>query len=215
MSTATVVAEGPVSGLDPFSDAFLVNPFPALEQLRMQGPAVHLSRYGVWPWQATPRCTPCCATTSDASGPRNARLESSLQACAGSWSGSRPLQAPMRCSRDRSARSSTTPAPQRGCREDHAALLVRSLFSAGVDTIVSALRASPSGDRALRVAGDRRIPDMRLGDAHIPAGAKVPACYAGANRDPRPWPESSRFDIGRKVAGDLGYGVGPVPVTPR
>ena len=40
--------EGPASELDPFSDDFLTDPFPALDVLRDVGPAVHLTRYGIW-----------------------------------------------------------------------------------------------------------------------------------------------------------------------
>ncbi|MGB6580826.1 MAG: hypothetical protein WBF34_23225 [Streptosporangiaceae bacterium] len=40
--------EGPASELDPFSDEFLIDPFPALDVLRDAGPAVHLTRYGIW-----------------------------------------------------------------------------------------------------------------------------------------------------------------------
>src|SRR5215207_878940 len=37
----------PVSDIDPFSEAFFEDPFPAHEALREAGPAVRLSRYGV------------------------------------------------------------------------------------------------------------------------------------------------------------------------
>jgi 4-methoxybenzoate monooxygenase (O-demethylating) len=43
-STATV----PSSDLDPFSDAFLDDPYPAHAALRDAGPVVRLERYGVW-----------------------------------------------------------------------------------------------------------------------------------------------------------------------
>jgi 4-methoxybenzoate monooxygenase (O-demethylating) len=38
----------PASALDPFSNAFLRDPYPAHEELREAGPAVLLERYGVW-----------------------------------------------------------------------------------------------------------------------------------------------------------------------
>jgi cytochrome P450 len=41
-------AVDPVSDLDPFGEAFLRDPFPFHEQLREAGPAVRLTRYGVW-----------------------------------------------------------------------------------------------------------------------------------------------------------------------
>ncbi len=37
----------PVSDIDPFSDAFFEDPFPAHEVLREAGPVVRLPRYGV------------------------------------------------------------------------------------------------------------------------------------------------------------------------
>lgn len=38
----------PVSDLDPYSDAFIADPFPHYETLREAGPVVWLRRYGVW-----------------------------------------------------------------------------------------------------------------------------------------------------------------------
>src|SRR6516165_1657063 len=38
----------PVSDVDPFCRDFFENPFPAHQELREAGPAVRLSRYGVW-----------------------------------------------------------------------------------------------------------------------------------------------------------------------
>jgi 4-methoxybenzoate monooxygenase (O-demethylating) len=40
--------DAPVSGLDPFSEEFLGDPYPAHDQLREAGPVVRLERYGVW-----------------------------------------------------------------------------------------------------------------------------------------------------------------------
>jgi hypothetical protein len=37
-----------VSDIDPFSDAFLTNPYPFHEQLREAGPVVWLERYRIW-----------------------------------------------------------------------------------------------------------------------------------------------------------------------
>ena len=38
----------PASGLDPFADEFLRDPFPGHEELREAGPVVWLERYGIW-----------------------------------------------------------------------------------------------------------------------------------------------------------------------
>src|SRR3954454_24155171 len=41
-------AAAAVSGIDPFSDAFLAEPYTAHEELREAGPVVWLERYGLW-----------------------------------------------------------------------------------------------------------------------------------------------------------------------
>src|ERR1700728_3983079 len=120
--------------------------------------------------------------------------------------------------------------------EDEAALLVRSFLSAGLDTTVSAiglgvldfalypdqwqaLRRDPSLARnAFEEVVRRESPvigffrttsePVWLAGADLPAGAKVLVLFAGANRDPRFWAEPDRFDIGRKTAGHMGFGIG-------
>jgi hypothetical protein len=120
--------------------------------------------------------------------------------------------------------------------EDEAALLVRSFLSAGLDTTVSAiglgvlgfarypdqwqaLRADPSLARnAFEEVVRRESPVVgffrttsepaELAGARLPAQAKVLVFFAGANRDPRRWEQPDRFDIRRKTAGHMGYGVG-------
>jgi cytochrome P450 len=42
------MADYPVSGLDPFSEAYLADPHPAQEALREAGPVVRLTHYDVW-----------------------------------------------------------------------------------------------------------------------------------------------------------------------
>ena len=42
------MADYPVSGLDPFSEAYLADPHPAQEALREAGPVVRLTHYNVW-----------------------------------------------------------------------------------------------------------------------------------------------------------------------
>jgi cytochrome P450 len=48
VSAAPGSAAPPVSELDPFSDAFLNDPYPAHQELRESGPAVWLPAYDVW-----------------------------------------------------------------------------------------------------------------------------------------------------------------------
>jgi hypothetical protein len=120
--------------------------------------------------------------------------------------------------------------------EDEAALLVRSFLSAGLDTTVSAiglgvldfarhpgqwqaLRADPSLARnAFEEVVRRESPvvgffrttsePVDLAGTLLPADAKVLVFFAGANRDPRHWPDPDRFDIRRKTAGHMGFGIG-------
>ncbi|HEY0815234.1 MAG TPA: cytochrome P450 [Pseudonocardia sp.] len=346
--TTVATVEGPVSDLDPFSDAFVVDPFPELVGLRAMGPAVHLSRYDAWAvaahaevhallrdhrrfssaagvglgdlrtaaygWRKpslllevdppdharyrgvvvgamTPRALRVFeedfavearrivddlvgrgsfdavtdlaevfptvvfpralgvqgdvrepllaygALSFNAIGPRNQRLEASLVACEGvlEWITDH-------CRREALREGSIgagihDAATAAGLSDDHAASLVRSLFSAGVDTTVSALSfavldflhhpeqwdlvrndpelARSAFEETVRfespVIGFFRTTteEVRLGDARIPADAKVLALYAGANRDPAHWPDPDRYDVQRRTAGHLGYGVGP------
>ena len=45
---ATADTSCPTSDIDPFSDAFLSDPYPFHEELRELGPVVYLERYGIW-----------------------------------------------------------------------------------------------------------------------------------------------------------------------
>jgi 4-methoxybenzoate monooxygenase (O-demethylating) len=120
--------------------------------------------------------------------------------------------------------------------EDEAALLVRSFLSAGLDTTVSAiglgvldfarhpdqwqmLREDPSLARnAFEEVVRRESPvvgffrttsePVDLAGTGLPGDAKVLVFFAGANRDPRRWEDPDRFDIRRKTAGHMGYGIG-------
>lgn len=340
--------EGPVSDLDPFSDQFLTDPFPALRALREAGPAVHLPRYGVWavagyrevhavlrdhqrfssaagvglanlttepygwrqpslilevdppahtshralvvstmnpkamhafgelfdaeaailaddlvrrgrfdavrdlaeifPSVVFPRALGVDGDTREALlaygslsfnaiGPRNRHLEAALQRCQGvpEWIAGHCARSALRPGTIGSAIYQAADAE--GLSEEAAASLVRSLFSAGVDTTVSALsfavrnfarfpdqwhlvRDDPSLARnafeeTVRyespVIGFFRTTttEVTLGEARIPAQAKVLVFFAGANHDPRQWDQPHRFDVRRRVAGHLGYGAGP------
>jgi 4-methoxybenzoate monooxygenase (O-demethylating) len=117
-----------------------------------------------------------------------------------------------------------------------AELLVRSLLSAGFDTTVhgigaalrclalnpdqfAALRADPSKARAafeeaLRLETPVQTffrtttRDVDLGGVSIPEGEKVLMLLAAANRDPRQWRETDRYDIGRATTGHVAFGAG-------
>src|SRR5262249_43584775 len=118
--------------------------------------------------------------------------------------------------------------------EDEAALLVRSLLTAGVDTTViglgcarDCLRGDPGQWRLLRedpsLAGGAFEETLRyaspvqtffrtttreveVGGVRIGEGEKVLLFLAAANRDPRHWPGPERFDITRPAIGHVALG---------
>lgn len=121
--------------------------------------------------------------------------------------------------------------------EEEAALLVRSLLSAGVDTTVASLgtalhafavhpaqwallRDDPALVRAafeevLRYASPVQTffrtttTDVDVAGTTIPAGEKVLLFLGAANRDPRRWGEDAdTFDIRRRSAGHVAFGLG-------
>jgi 4-methoxybenzoate monooxygenase (O-demethylating) len=120
--------------------------------------------------------------------------------------------------------------------DDEAALLVRSLLSAGVDTSTHALasalyalatwpdawvelRADPglaraAFDETLRWASPVQTffrtttRDVTVDGTTVPEGEKVLLFLGAANRDPRRWPDPDRFDIHRHPAGHVGFGTG-------
>lgn len=117
-----------------------------------------------------------------------------------------------------------------------AALLVRSLLTAGIDTtvngIVAALYAlathpdqwqllhdNPSlaaqaFEEALRWESPVQTffrtttHQVEIADTSIPEGEKVLLFLGAANRDPRRWTDPNRFDIKRNAAGHVGFGMG-------
>jgi cytochrome P450 len=120
--------------------------------------------------------------------------------------------------------------------EDEAALLVRSLLTAGVDTTViglgcaldclardpgqwRALREDPSlaggaFEETLRYASPVQTffrtttREVEVGGVRIGGGEKVLLFLAAANRDPRRWPGPERFDITRRAIGHVAFGYG-------
>ena len=127
-------------------------------------------------------------------------------------------------------------ADEGACTGEEAERLVRSLLSAGVDTTVNgighlilALAQNPDQYANVRERPElvRKAPDESLrwdstvqtffrtttraisvdGFA-IPEGAKVLLFLAAANRDPRKWTDSDRFDLDRQASGHVGFGFG-------
>ena len=120
---------------------------------------------------------------------------------------------------------------------EEAAMLVRSLLSAGVDTTVTAigsalwcLAANPGAYAALRADPALVKPcieevlrltspvhsfcrtaaaETEVGGVTIPAGAKILCCLGAANLDPGHWgADAGAFRIDRRPAGHLAFGVG-------
>jgi cytochrome P450 len=58
------------------------------------------------------------------------------------------------------------------------------------------------------MAGRITTRDVPIEDYVIPAGTRCGLLFAAANRDPRKWPEPDRFDIGRNLRGQVGWGAG-------
>ena len=120
--------------------------------------------------------------------------------------------------------------------EDEAAMLVRSLLSAGVDTTVTALgsalwclaahphefeklKADPSLARSAfeetmrftsPVAAFCRTAsgDTTVSGVDLKEGTKIICVLGSANLDPDHWPDAGRLDITRKTMGHLALGIG-------
>lgn len=127
-------------------------------------------------------------------------------------------------------------ADQGAVTEDEAALLVRSLLTAGVDTTVIGLgcaldclardggqwrllRENPSlagsaFEETLRYASPVQTffrtttREVEVAGVKIGEGEKVLLFLAAANRDPRRWIGPERFDITRRAVGHVGFGYG-------
>jgi cytochrome P450 len=116
-----------------------------------------------------------------------------------------------------------------------AALIMRSLLSAGVETTVNgianallAFARNPEAWRSLRETGESRrgfeevlrfdspvqvffrtaVHDIEIGEDRIPAAARVMLLLGSANRDPRVYDAPDRFDIHRAPTGHVGFGSG-------
>lgn len=179
---------------------------------------------------------PYAAFLFNAFGPRNPRFEETLRAgeVAREW-------VTRQCSRSAlrpgGLGARVFEGVDRGeVSEEEAALLVRSLLSAGLDTTVYGIgnalfavathpqawaqlhaqpeRARSAFEEALRFESSVQTffrtttTETELGDAALPAGAKVLLFLGAANRDSRRWEEPDRFDISRKTSGHVAFGYG-------
>ena len=121
-------------------------------------------------------------------------------------------------------------------REEEAALLVRSLLTAGLDTTIAGITAAVhcfathpdqwallcAEPGLLRSAFGEVMRHgspaqtffrtttraVELGGAKLGEGEKLLLFLAAANRDPRKWPEPDRFDIRRRTTGHVAFGRG-------
>ncbi len=179
---------------------------------------------------------PYAAFLFNAFGPRNQRFEETLRAgeVAREWV---TRQCNRGALRPGSLGARVFDGVDRGeVSEDEAALLVRSLLSAGLDTTVyglgnalfavathpeawAQLHAQPvlarsAFEEALRFESSVQTffrtttTETELGDAALPAGAKILLFLGAANRDSRRWEEPDRFDISRRTSGHVAFGYG-------
>ena len=119
---------------------------------------------------------------------------------------------------------------------EQAPMLVRSFLSAGVDTTINGLGnalyslahhpeqyaklhadptlARPAFEEALRWESTAQTffrtagRDTEIAGVPVPENTKVLCFLAGANRDPRKWPEPNRYDIERRPSGHMSFGSG-------
>jgi hypothetical protein len=172
----------------------------------------------------------------NAFGPRNALFERSMKAAA-------PLSEWIMAHCQRNALrpggfgARIYEAADRGeITDTDAALLIRSLLTAGMDTTVNAIGNAmvaftryPEAWRILHETPDlaRSAMDevirfespvqtffrtttraVEVGGVTIPAGQKLLMFLGAANRDPRRWQDPDQFDIRRNTTGHVGFGAG-------
>jgi 4-methoxybenzoate monooxygenase (O-demethylating) len=63
-------------------------------------------------------------------------------------------------------------------------------------------------DSPSRMAGRITTRDVEIGGYTVPAGQRVGLMFAAANRDPRAWSDPDRFDVGRDLRQQVGWGYG-------
>jgi hypothetical protein len=119
---------------------------------------------------------------------------------------------------------------------EQAPMLVRSFLSAGVDTTINGIGntlfalahhpteyeklhadptlARPAFEEALRWESTAQAffrtagRDTEIAGVPVPENTKVLCFLAGANRDPRKWPDPDRYDIRRRPSGHVALGSG-------
>jgi 4-methoxybenzoate monooxygenase (O-demethylating) len=219
--TSELVARGTVDGVPDIAEAFPLSVFAAAVGLAEPG-GDQLLAYGDMAFNAF--------------GPRNQRTSESLRQAAevGAWIAGQ-------CAREALAPGGLG-ARIYGSVDDgsitapEAALLVRSLLTAGVDTTViglgcaldclardpaqwQLLRADPTlagaaFEESLRYTSPVQTffrtttRDVTVGGVRIGAGEKVLLFLAAANRDPRRWPDPDQYDLRHRANGHVAFGYG-------
>jgi cytochrome P450 len=218
---SALVARGAFDGVADLAQAYPLRVFPDAVGLSRDG-RENLLTYG--------------SMVFNAFGPRNRLFDASMAAAA-------PVRAWIA---DHCQREALTPgglgagiyeAVDAGeITDDEAALLVRSLLSAGIDTTTNALalalhalatwpdrwaalREDPGLARAafeetlrhgspVQTFFRTTTRDVEIDGTTIPDGSKVLLFLGAANRDPRHWPDPDHFDITRCAHGHVGFGTG-------
>lgn len=213
--------KGEIDAVEDLAEAFPLSVFPDAMGLRKDG-REHLLPYGNMAFNAF--------------GPRNELFEKSFTRAKEvvAW-------ITAQCQKDELAVGGIgeqvyAAAADNGVSDDEAALLVRSLLTAGLDTTIfgigaalycfarfpeqwQALRAEPKRVRGAFEEVIRYISPVQtffrttttaveVAGVKIPEGQKVLLFLASANRDPRQWSEPDQFDITRKTLGHVGFGYG-------
>jgi cytochrome P450 len=63
-------------------------------------------------------------------------------------------------------------------------------------------------DSPSRMAGRITTREVDIGGYTVPAGQRVGLMFAAANRDPRAWSHPDRYDLGRDLKKQVGWGYG-------
>jgi 4-methoxybenzoate monooxygenase (O-demethylating) len=120
--------------------------------------------------------------------------------------------------------------------EVHAALIVRSFLSAGIDTTTYAIGNAlfcfaQNPEQWSRIRSDKALvkpafeelmrfespfqtffrtaaSDAEIAGVRIPKDSKIMLSVGAANRDPRKWTDPDTFDIARNTKGHVGFGAG-------
>jgi cytochrome P450 len=216
-----LAARGTIDGAEDLAKAFPLRVFPDAIGLRQEG-REKLLTFGDMVFNAF--------------GPRNERLERAL-AAAGVVLPAIMEMCARASLRNGSLGAHVYDAVDAGeITSDEAAMLVRSLLSAGLDATINAtaaalaclarnreafekLRADPAlartaFDEAIRLESPVQTffrtttCETTIGDIAVPADAKVLMFLASANRDPERWEEPERYDLGRRTGGHVGFGSG-------